>query len=242
MIFFSVTNKLSHAFYSLRPRVHEWVTKLLIGSDGAPKLLEFLYPGLYKFTAKFFFRVTPKPSQLFDYLPVLSLLILLPLITAAMAVISEIEEEMQQQEAPASSSPIPASTVDADEEVLASLLAKKGPLPFLEAAIDLVRRRSEFFKDEAAVGKVVKLVNAAKEKADAEESLKKRAASDVAKAEKRLKEEVQTIPVKTVAKDPETTESSSKLDEKDGLRSKHCSSIWHPCFHKLQSIIPSFSF
>ncbi|XP_074576835.1 protein BOBBER 1-like [Curcuma longa] len=136
-----------------------------------------------------------------------------------MAIISEIEEEMQKQEAPASSSsPIPASTADPDEEVLASLLAKKGPLPFLEAAIDLVRRRSEFFKDEAAVGKVVKVVNAAKEKADAEESLKKRAASEAAKAEKRLKEEVQTVPVKTEAKAPETTESSSEPDEKDGLR------------------------
>ncbi|XP_074589432.1 protein BOBBER 1-like [Curcuma longa] len=130
-----------------------------------------------------------------------------------MAVVSELEEETEQEEVPASS-----STADADEEALASVLAKKGPLAFLAAAIDLVRRRSEFFKDEAAAGKVVKAANAAKEKADAEESLRKRASSDAAKAQKRLEEETRNTPVRTEVKDLEAVESSSKADEKDGSR------------------------
>ncbi|CAL9766479.1 unnamed protein product, partial [Musa acuminata subsp. burmannicoides] len=100
----------------------------------------------------------------------------------AMAVISDVEEETRPQ---ASSS---SSWADADDEALASVLAKRGPMPLLEAAIDLVRRRTEFFKDEAAVGEVVKAVTAAKEKFDAEERLKKRAADEAQK--NRLQEEV----------------------------------------------------
>ncbi|CAL9201147.1 unnamed protein product [Musa hybrid cultivar] len=99
----------------------------------------------------------------------------------AMAVISDIEEETRPQ---ASSS----SWGDADDEALASVLAKRGPMPLLEAAIDLVRRRTAFFKDEAAVGEVVKAVTAAKEKFDAEERLKKRAVDEAQK--NRLQEEV----------------------------------------------------
>ncbi|RWW03653.1 hypothetical protein BHE74_00057807 [Ensete ventricosum] len=91
-----------------------------------------------------------------------------------MAVISDIEEEARQQ-------PSSSSWADADDEALASVLAKRGPMPFLEAAIDLVRRRTEFFKDEAATGEVVKAVTAAKEKFDAEEMLKKRAADEAQK-------------------------------------------------------------
>lgn len=75
------------------------------------------------------------------------------------------------------------------------------------------------------MGKVVKAANAAKEKADAEESLRKRVSSDAAKAEKRLEEEDRNAPVRTEVKDLEVVESSSKADEKDGSRSKFCSSI-----------------
>ncbi|XP_064950541.1 protein BOBBER 2-like [Musa acuminata AAA Group] len=114
-------------------------------------------------------------------LVLLSLCCLLTPGPIAMAVISDIEEDTRPQ---ASSS----SWGDADDEALASVLAKRGPMPLLEAAIDLVRRRTEFFKDEAAVGEVVKAVTAAKEKFDAEERLKKRAADEAQK--NRLQEEV----------------------------------------------------
>ncbi|KAJ8510374.1 hypothetical protein OPV22_000808 [Ensete ventricosum] len=136
-----------------------------------------------------------------------------------MAVISEVEEEVLEQQNPSSSSPPPAPQADPDEEALASVLAKKGPMPFLEAAIDLVRRQSDFFTDEAAVTKVVRAVTAAKEKVDAEERLKKRAADDAAKAEKRLKEAVQEAAEKTEAKDQKTEAAAAPKDEeKEGLR------------------------
>ncbi|URD78111.1 CS domain [Musa troglodytarum] len=136
-----------------------------------------------------------------------------------MAVISEVEEEVQEQQNPSSSSPPPDPQADRDEEALASVLAKKGPMPFLEAAIDLVRRQSDFFKDEAAVQKVVRAVTAAKEKVDAEERLKKRAADDAAKAEKRLKEAAQKAAEKTEAKDQQTeAAAAAKDEEKEGLR------------------------
>lgn len=128
-----------------------------------------------------------------------------------MAVISDIEEETRQK---ASSS----SWADADDEALASVLAKRGPMPLLEAAIDLVRRRTEFFKDEAAVGEVVKAVTAAKEKFDAEERLKKRAADEAQK--NRLQEEVA---------------AAAKAEEKKNVRSKLASFF-------LRSLILSFSY
>ncbi|RZR81899.1 hypothetical protein BHM03_00008205 [Ensete ventricosum] len=143
-----------------------------------------------------------------------------------MAVISEVEEEVLEQQNPSSSSPPPAPQADPDEEALASVLAKKGPMPFLEAAIDLVRRQSDFFTDEAAVTKVVRAVTAAKEKVDAEERLKKRAADDAAKAEKRLKEAAQEAAEKTEAKDQKTEAAAvPKDEEKEGLRSKLSSSF-----------------
>lgn len=107
-----------------------------------------------------------------------------------MAVISEFEEDNKQQEKPSSSSSSPsAASSSADEEVLASILDKKGPLPFLEAAIDLVSRKSDLFKDEAAVRKVIAAVTAAKEKVEAEkkrnrEEAERKAATAEAAAEK----------------------------------------------------------
>ncbi|XP_020257270.1 protein BOBBER 2-like isoform X2 [Asparagus officinalis] len=91
-----------------------------------------------------------------------------------MAVISDYEEAHHQQEKKPSSS--------SDDEALASIMAKKGALPFLEAAIDLVRRRSDLFDDEASVKKVMAAVSAAKKAADAEKRKKE-------EAERRKKEE-----------------------------------------------------
>lgn len=54
------------------------------------------------------------------------------------AAMAEISEEAQEQQytsfSSSSSSPIAAPEVDPDEESLASVLAKKSPMPFLEAA------------------------------------------------------------------------------------------------------------
>ncbi|XP_008780424.2 protein BOBBER 1-like [Phoenix dactylifera] len=108
-----------------------------------------------------------------------------------MAVISEFHEKEKQQKPSSSSS---TSGLDGDEEVLRLILERKGPMPFLEMAIDLVRRHSGLFKDGAAVSKITAVVAAAKEKVDAEERLKKRAAAEAAEAEKRLKETVTKVP------------------------------------------------
>ncbi|XP_008809569.2 protein BOBBER 1-like [Phoenix dactylifera] len=110
-----------------------------------------------------------------------------------MAVISEFQEEEQQKPSSSSST----SGLDADEEVMSSILERKGPMPFLEMAIDLVRRRSDLFKDGAAASKITAMVAAAKEKLDAEERLKKRAVE----AEKRPKETATKVPEKKVEVD-----------------------------------------
>ncbi|KAG1334438.1 protein BOBBER 1 [Cocos nucifera] len=112
-----------------------------------------------------------------------------------MAVISELQEEEPQKPSSSSST----SGLDADEEVMTSILERKGPVPFLEMAIDLVRRRSDLFKDGAAVSKITAMVAAAKEKVDAEERLKKRAAE----AEKRPKETATKVPEKVEVDAPE---------------------------------------
>lgn len=110
-----------------------------------------------------------------------------------MAVISELQEEEQQKPSSSSST----AGLDADEEVMSSILERKGPMPFLEMAIDLVRRRSDLFKDGAAVSKITAMVAAAKEEVDAEERLKKRASE----AEKRPKEMATKVPEKKVEED-----------------------------------------
>ena len=80
-----------------------------------------------------------------------------------MAVISDYEEDDKQKQKPSSSSL--AADSSADEEALASILAKKGPLPFLEA-INLVSQKSDHFKDESSVKKVIAAVSTTKEKED----------------------------------------------------------------------------
>ncbi|XP_010917089.1 protein BOBBER 1 [Elaeis guineensis] len=110
-----------------------------------------------------------------------------------MAVISEFQEEEQQKPSSSSST----SGHDADEEVMSSILERKGPVPFLEMAIDLVRRCSDLFEDGAGVSKITAMVAAAKEKVDAEERLKKRAAE----AERRPKETETKVPEKKLEVD-----------------------------------------
>ncbi|XP_006649042.2 protein BOBBER 1-like [Oryza brachyantha] len=56
-----------------------------------------------------------------------------------------------------------------DEEILAAVLARRGgPLPFLQAAIEVAQRRSDLFRDPSAAGMVAAMAEEAWAKAHAE--------------------------------------------------------------------------
>ncbi|KAK8947016.1 Protein BOBBER 1 [Platanthera zijinensis] len=82
-----------------------------------------------------------------------------------MAIISEFEEGENQPPEAAS----PSRTGDADEEALYQILTRKGPMPFFELVVDLLRRRSDLFKSDSAVNKIMAVISASKEKAVVEQ-------------------------------------------------------------------------
>ncbi|XP_072952878.1 protein BOBBER 1 [Typha angustifolia] len=124
-----------------------------------------------------------------------------------MAVISELQEEEKETPSHASTSSIGSS--NGDDEALSAILSKKGPLPFLETAIDLVRRKSDLFKDPSAVSRITSLVSASKAKADADAAEEKRKKDEARKAEKSKEAEAEK---KKVAEKKEA-ETSKKKDE-----------------------------
>ncbi|KAL6912143.1 hypothetical protein ACP4OV_000948 [Aristida adscensionis] len=88
-----------------------------------------------------------------------------------MAVISEFEEGDEGEAAAAAKEKAVGGSDD--EDVLAGVLERKGgPLPFLEAAIDVARKRSGLFRDDPTVVKrVAAMASAARDQAEAEERL-----------------------------------------------------------------------
>ncbi|KAJ3700581.1 hypothetical protein LUZ61_004286 [Rhynchospora tenuis] len=120
-----------------------------------------------------------------------------------MAIISDLPDEHENSTAPPS--------INGDEDVLSSLLAKKGPLSLLETAFDVIRRRSDLFKDPAAVSKITALASAAKAKVDAELAAERKKKEDLAKAEKAKVEKKSAEKSREVdAEKKEEAESSSK--------------------------------
>ncbi|KAJ3694920.1 hypothetical protein LUZ60_000297 [Juncus effusus] len=109
-----------------------------------------------------------------------------------MAIISDLPEENEKSTAPSSST--------GDEEILCSILSKKRPLPFIEAVFDLIRRKSDLFKDPMAVNKITGLASVAKAKVEAElvaenrkkEEKEKEKAKEKAKEVEREKNEIST--------------------------------------------------
>lgn len=86
-----------------------------------------------------------------------------------MAIISQLEEEEQPPpHHPSSSSPIKID--DADEEALFQIFTRKGPMPFFEMAIDLLRRRSDLLNSDSSVNKMLAAVSASRAKVVAEQS------------------------------------------------------------------------
>ncbi|XP_077227806.1 HSP20-like chaperones superfamily protein [Tasmannia lanceolata] len=90
-----------------------------------------------------------------------------------MAVISELQEETQQQKP---SSPPLAETSGSSsgpyDEALQQILDGQNPISFFEIVIDFLRRKSDLFKDEIIGQKIAAVVSAAKQK-EAEERKKK---------------------------------------------------------------------
>ncbi|KAJ4813954.1 Nuclear migration protein nudC [Rhynchospora pubera] len=112
-----------------------------------------------------------------------------------MAIISDLPEEQEQERE--------REREDGDEHVLSSLLAKKGPLSLLETAFDVIRRRSDLFRDPAAVTKITALAAAAKAKLDA----------DLAKAAQKEKQSVEVHAQKK--DDAESSSKKPKVEDPD---------------------------
>lgn len=126
-----------------------------------------------------------------------------------MAIISDLPDEPENTTAP--------SDNGEEEDALSSLLAKKGPLSLLETVFDLIRRRSDLFKDPMAVSKITALASAAKAKVDAEmaaERKKKEAAAKAKEAKVEKKSVEKPVEVDTGKKDEaESSSKKAKIEE-----------------------------
>ncbi|KAG0471744.1 hypothetical protein HPP92_016290 [Vanilla planifolia] len=122
-----------------------------------------------------------------------------------MAVLSEFEEE-EQRPLPLSPPSSSAASLDEDEEALNLILQKKGPMPLFETVVDFLRRRSDLFKSEAHVNKLMAVVTAAKEK---EENAKRREAEE----KRKLDELARKGKEEAKEKAPEIVDTSSKNQE-----------------------------
>ncbi|KAG0470206.1 hypothetical protein HPP92_016906 [Vanilla planifolia] len=122
-----------------------------------------------------------------------------------MAVLSEFEEE-EQRPLPLSPPSSSAASLDEDEEALNLILQKKGPMPLFETVVDFLRRRSDLFKSEAHVNKLMAVVTAAKEK---EENAKRREAEE----KRKLDEQARKGKEEAKEKAPEIVDTSSKNQE-----------------------------
>ncbi|XP_062228541.1 protein BOBBER 1-like [Phragmites australis] len=100
-----------------------------------------------------------------------------------MAIISDFQEDevpRQQQQ---------AAAMARDEEALAAVLERSGgALPFLHAAIDVARRRSDLFRDPSAVSKVTAMASAARAQVEAEERAAREEERKAAEAERKAAE------------------------------------------------------
>ncbi|XP_078174727.1 protein BOBBER 1-like [Carex rostrata] len=125
-----------------------------------------------------------------------------------MAIISDLPDEPENSN---------ASSNNGEEDFLSSLLAKKGPLSLLETVFDLIRRRSDLFKDPTAVSKITALASAAKAKVDAElaaERKKKEAMEKAKEAKVEKKSAEKPVEVNTEKKDePESSSKKAKIEE-----------------------------
>ncbi|TVU11934.1 hypothetical protein EJB05_45545 [Eragrostis curvula] len=93
-----------------------------------------------------------------------------------MAIISDLQED----EAPRQ----PQQAARAEEALAAALEQSGGAALFLQAAINVARQRSDFFRDPSAVSKVTAMASAARAQVEAEEREAKRKAQEAERAAK----------------------------------------------------------
>ncbi|BAF19135.1 protein BOBBER 1 [Oryza sativa Japonica Group] len=105
-----------------------------------------------------------------------------------MAIISDFQEEEappRQQQQPAS---VAAAAGSGDEVLAAELERRGGAIPFLQAAIDVARRRSDLFRDPSAVSRVTSMASAARAVVEAEERKAREAKRKAEEAERKAAE------------------------------------------------------
>ncbi|PKU85640.1 protein BOBBER 1 [Dendrobium catenatum] len=142
-----------------------------------------------------------------------------------MAVISEFEEE---QQAPSSSS---SGIHDADEETLIQILNRRGPVSFFETVVDILRRRSDLFKTESSVSKLMAVLSAAKQKEVVEQTVMNKKANKEQLPENLAGVAKAGIKEKAIQKmeADETKESTSnKLEQVNGGEGKEAETITKP--------------
>lgn len=126
-----------------------------------------------------------------------------------MAIISDLEENDQPQ------NPSSNSNGDEEERILFSLLEKKGPIPFFSTVVDLLRRRSDLFKDDSSFGKLMAVLSTAKEKEEEEVKLKKKK-KEAAAEKKKEEEEKRKVAVESPPSGGEKEEKEAEAIEGDG--------------------------
>uniref|UniRef100_A0A0D3FAE3 CS domain-containing protein n=1 Tax=Oryza barthii TaxID=65489 RepID=A0A0D3FAE3_9ORYZ len=120
--------------------------------------------------------------------------------------------DLREEDEAAAAAAMKAIAGRSDEEVLAAVLARKGgPVPFLQAAIDVAQRRSDLFLDPSAPGVVAEMAVEAQAKAEAEER-RKRAKGEPRKAAEMLKKE-ETRKAEEMLKEEEPMKAEEMLKE-----------------------------
>ncbi|KAL5200032.1 hypothetical protein ABZP36_021235 [Zizania latifolia] len=117
-----------------------------------------------------------------------------------MAIISDFQEEEARQQ------PATATAADGDEEALAAVLERKGgAVPFLQAVIEVVRRRSDLFRDPSAVSRVTAMASAARAQVEAEERMAREAKRKADEAERKAAEEERKAKAPAADEKPESS-------------------------------------
>lgn len=165
-----------------------------------------------------------------------------------MAIISDFkEDEAPQQAAPA------AGPGGVEEALVAALEASGGPLPFLQAAIDVAHCRSALFRDPSAVSKVTAMAAAVRAQVEAEERAAREAkrkaeeaerkAAAAAEAQRAAKEaEAKAAAAAPAEEKPESSveKDSMEVDKKEEGNVRRECSVYKPCFELVILLYTAF--
>lgn len=126
-----------------------------------------------------------------------------------MAIISDFQEDEAPQQQQRSPPPAAEAADDGDDEALAAVLERKGgAVRFLQATIDVARRRSDLFRDPSAVSKVTAMASAARAQVEAEERMARETRRKAEEAERKAKAPAEERPKSSVVTEERGVESS----------------------------------